>query len=215
MKKILKNIIYFINMIRLNTLGKSTNIKSIIPLNLNVGRFVIIEKKCNIEKGILSIGDGTYIGSGTYINHCKSIGKYCSIAKGVGIGVGNHPIDRVYTTPLFYNSYRGIIDKTTYDFKIEDESVVIGNDVWIGYNAIILNGIKIGDGAIIAAGAVVNKDVEPYSIVGGVPAKHLKYRFNKEIINELIDKGIGNLSIENICKNIDDIGDVKEFIKKI
>jgi len=73
----------------------------------------------------------------------------------------------------------------------------IGHDVWIGANAVIMRGVKIGNGAVIAAGAIVNKDVEPYSIVGGVPARHLKYRFDKETIERLLKSEWWNLDISN------------------
>ncbi|WP_455537662.1 CatB-related O-acetyltransferase [Terrisporobacter sp.] len=214
MKKKIKFIIKCIYIMSINMFYKSKKIKSMIPFNLEIGEYVIIENGCIIEKGIKNIGDGTYIGNDVYINHCDSIGKYCSIARGVGIGIGNHPIDRTFTTPLFYKSDRGLVKATTYDYKEKDGSVIIGNDVWIGYNAIILNSVTIGDGAIIAAGAVVTKDVEPYSIVGGVPAKVLKYRFSEEIRNEMIDKNISNLPIDNIYKNIDEVDNVKNFIEK-
>ena len=89
------------------------------------------------------------------------IGSFCSIAPGVKIGLNNHPLDRILTHPLGY-------DNITFDKNLPQ--ITIGNDVWVGANDVILNGVSIGDGAVIAAGAVVNKNVNPFSIVGGIPA---------------------------------------------
>ncbi len=215
MKFFLKYIIKIFNWQVLKYKANSSKIKSIPPLNLKIGKFVVIDKNVEIEEGIESVGDGTFIGKGTYINHCKSIGKYCSIARNAGIGVGNHPLNRVYTSPLFYNSFRGVVKETTYNFKIEDSKVIIGNDVWIGYNSVILNGVNIGDGAVIAAGAIVREDVEPYSIVGGVPARKIGMRFNEDIAKKMVEKNISNLSIDTIYNNIQYICDINRFIDKI
>lgn len=109
------------------------------------------------------------------------IGKFCSIADGVTILLGGrHPVDEITTSPA-----------PRREFPIPNppcvnHSIIIGNDVWIGLNAIIFNGVTIGDGAVIAAGAVVNKDVPPYAVVGGVPAKLIKYRFDSKIIAILL-----------------------------
>lgn len=215
MRFFLKYIIKIFNWQILKCKVNSSKIKSIPPLNFKIGKFVVIDKNVEIEEGIESVGDGTFIGKGTYINHCKSIGKYCSIARNVGIGVGSHPLNRVYTSPLFYNSFRGLVKETTYDFKREDSKVVIGNDVWIGYNSVILNGVNIGDGAVVAAGAIVREDVEPYSIVGGVPARKIGMRFNENIAKKMVEKDISNLSIDIVYNNIEYICDVDRFIDKI
>lgn len=111
------------------------------------------------------------------------------------IGAGNHPIDLITCHPIIYQSNNDIFGKEgiigiLYPSQImnEDEkelyrrTIIIGNDVWVASNTIILPGVTIGNGAIIAAGAVVTKDVPAYAIVGGVPAKVIKYRFNEEEI---------------------------------
>lgn len=137
------------------------------------------------------IGKMTYIGSSCSLLYTK-IGKYCSIAGNVKTIIGEHPAhDWVSTHPAFYstNCVCGKTFSKTKQFKEQkytDEPnnimVDIGNDVWIGSEALIMNGVKIGDGAIIAAGAVVTKDVSPYTIVGGVPAKITGQRFKDEDI---------------------------------
>lgn len=134
------------------------------------------------------IGDYTYIGGNNKIQNAI-IGKFCSIGPEIRIGLGIHPTDLKSTYPGFYtNSEYYRVDKL-YNFDREEyKQVIIGNDVWIGTRATILDGVRIGDGAIIAAGAVVTKDVPPYAIVGGVPAKLIKYRFTDEKIKELLNE---------------------------
>ena len=132
-----------------------------------------------------TIANFSYVSFNCTINGCE-IGKFCSIASGVKIGLGKHPINFLSTSPLFYAKNNpldySIVDKTSFT---EHEKVFIGNDVWIGTNVVILDGITIGDGSIIGANSVVTKNVEPYSIVGGVAAKEIKKRFSEENIEKL------------------------------
>ena len=116
------------------------------------------------------------------------VGRYCSIAEGVHIAPGQHPIDWVST------SYSSVdwTDKYTLEDQVNQKKfllhrkVTIGNDVWVGCNATIMDGVTIGDGAIVAAHALVTKDVPPYAIVGGVPAKVIRYRFPQPMIDRLL-----------------------------
>lgn len=135
------------------------------------------------------------------------IGKFCSIADNVTIILGGeHKIDTLSSFPFSLQKNR---------FSKGD--VIIGNDVWIGYGATILSGVTIGDGAVIAANAVVTKNVEPYAIVGGVPAKTIKYRFDEKTINKLLKLKWWNLDIPTIYKNRHLLNDtnLKKFIEKI
>lgn len=132
------------------------------------------------------VGDYTYIGGSNKIQYAI-IGKFCSIGPEVRIGLGIHPTNLKSTYPGFYTRSEYYRVEKLYDFNGEEyKQVEIGNDVWIGARATILDGVKIGDGAIVAAGAVVAKDVPPYAIVGGVPAKVIKYRFDENRIEELL-----------------------------
>lgn len=117
------------------------------------------------------------------------IGDFCSIGKRVTIGHGNHPKDFLSSSPYFYFDELGFKSPNmpTYDKYWYIEPVIIGNDVWIGDDAWIKNGVIIGDGAIIGAGAVVTKNVPPYSIVAGVPADVISYRFDEKTIRNLLD----------------------------
>lgn len=129
------------------------------------------------------LGRFTYIAGAAISN--ASIGQFCSVGPGTEIGgFGRHPIDWATTHPVFYSTRKqaGISFVDTDQFEEHIGPVVIGNDVWIGANVLILDGVTVGDGAIIAAGAVVAEDIAPYAIVGGVPAKVIRYRFSPIVI---------------------------------
>ena len=136
------------------------------------------------------------------------IGKFCSIACGAKFlfNSANHTLSSLstYPFPLFFEEWN--LDRsnvcTSWDNKGD---IVIGNDVWIGYEAVILAGVTIGDGAIIGARAVVTKDVEPYTIVGGVPAAPIRKRFSKDTISNLLKIKWWDWPKEKIAKNINAI----------
>lgn len=130
------------------------------------------------------------------------IGKFCMIASDVTfiMNGANHLTDSLTTYPfaIFGNGWEKAMDGKSYPQKGD---ILIGNDVWIGYNATIMAGVTIGDGAIIATNSTVIKDVEPYSIVGGNPAKEIKKRFSDEIIAKLLSIKWWNWDVEKITKN--------------
>lgn len=147
------------------------------------------------------LGDFVYIANGTKINNA-SIGSFCSIGQDVKIGLGIHPVDFISTHPCFYSARKqcqiSFFEKNDFN---EFGVITIGNDVWIGSNVVILDNVTIGDGAIIATGAVVVKDVKPYEIVGGIPAKLIKKRFNDDKIEQLLKVKWWNKDIHWIKEN--------------
>lgn len=145
---------------------------------------------------LVSVGKGTYgkLSVLTYDEKTKlSIGNYCSIApEVVFIPSADHYLNHISTYPFLVK----VLDKKFEGVTKGD--IIVDDDVWIGYGAAIMSGVHIGQGAVIAAGAVVTKDVPPYAVVGGVPAKVIKYRFKEEIIKELIKSDYSKLTKEMI-----------------
>ncbi|MCT8975163.1 CatB-related O-acetyltransferase [Clostridium sp. CX1] len=133
------------------------------------------------------------------------IGKFCSIACRAKFLMtsGNHSMKSLstYTFPIFYEEWGLDVSHITDAWNNKGD-IVIGNDVWIGYDAIIMSGVKIGDGAIIGTRAIVTNDVPPYTIVGGIPAKVIKKRFSDDIILKLLKVKWWNWSYEKIEANI-------------
>ena len=160
-----------------------------------------------------TIGRYTYTCYDDEIVNCE-IGQFCSISDDVIIGGAEHPIDWVSTSPVFQNVKHSGPKKRFSKHNFEGIArTVIGNDVWVGKRVIIKAGIKIGDGAVIGAGAVVTKDVPPYAVVAGVPGKVLKYRFDEETIAKLLKLKWWNLSDEELEKRADNINNVHAFLK--
>jgi virginiamycin A acetyltransferase len=131
------------------------------------------------------------------------IGKFCIIASGVSfiMNGANHLTDSISTYPfaVFGNGWENAMDGKAYPYKGD---TVIGNDVWIGYNATIMAGVNIGDGAIIAANSTVTKDVDPYSIVGGNPAREIRKRFPDDVIRKLLDLRWWDWDADKITRNV-------------
>lgn len=147
------------------------------------------------------------------------IGKFCSIACGAKFlfNSANHTLSSLstYPFPLFFEEW-GLEKKDVTKAWDNKGNIVIGNDVWIGYEAVILAGVTIGDGAIIGTRAVVTKDVPPYTVVGGVPAKLIKRRFSEETISALLEIQWWNWSEERIARNIGAIqsGNIEQLKQK-
>lgn len=143
-----------------------------------------IDRWCKIRNS--QFGMYTYVGFRSDFNHVK-VGNYCSISSDVKIGLGKHPTHLFSSSPVFYSNQNPFNSHDAYlEFNDQPTLTVIGHDVWIGANVIIMDNITIGTGAVIAAGSVVTKDVQPYEIVGGVPAKLIKKRFDDQTISSLL-----------------------------
>lgn len=207
-----------------NLVFKDTGIR-FEPGLYHLNRETIFEAPCKVTpaadfKSTIHVGAFSIINStpheGSFFN--VKIGRYCSIAKHAKIGLLQHPTDWLGTSTRFYNVYEQnwyrFLGKRVAVCNYDTQKIVeIGNDVWIGNGAILMCGVKIGDGAIVASGAVVTKDVPPYAIVGGVPARIIKYRFSEETIADLQDlqwwrydiADFGPIDWQNITRAIHDI----------
>jgi len=142
----------------------------------------------------------SYIGRSSIFSN-TNIGSFCSIGEYVICGLGSHPTHFASTYPGFYTKSASGASYFGYSTQYVDNlNVLIGNDVWIGTRSIILGGITIGTGAVIAAGALVTRDVPPYAIVAGVPARIVKYRFEDHIIKSLLNSEWWKKDIELIKK---------------
>lgn len=184
----------------------------------NVGRSVKVGYKSVIRKGVemgadVVLGDYSYVsGPRTYVESAR-IGKFCSIARQTVIGVGNHDHSLVTTHPFLISpEFGGIV--STRIAEPQRAAPVIGNDVWIGINSIVMRGVTIGDGAVVAANSVVTRDVPPYAIVGGVPARIIRYRFSPELIAGLQRICWWNWSESKLKERATDFHNPEEFIRK-
>ena len=177
----------------------------------------------NTEYVNSSLGFGSYVANNSVIRGAK-IGKYCSIGDNVRTGLGRHPVkDYVSTHPAFFsmNKQAGFtyVEAQKYkEHKYVDKDgkyyIEIGSDVWIGNNVMIMDGVKIGDGAIVGLGSIVTKDIEPYSINVGIPAKKIKYRFEKKYIEFLLEFKWWDKDFEWLNENAYLFDDIKEFYRK-
>lgn len=165
-------------------------------------------------------GRHSYWGHGLIrMNGNSTIGSFCSFGNNVCIGPSQHPSDWLSTAPFQYVDWKRITpDQKIYTYT--NDPTFVGNDVWIGNNAIIKDGVRVGDGAIIGSNAVVTHDVPPYAIVGGVPARIIKYRFSPEIIADLLklkwwdlpDEEIANLTFNDIKVCIKELKQIRKRI---
>lgn len=190
---------------------------------------------CRIEsplKILGNVGRGCSIGAFTYLQKDTTIegteiGRFCSIAASTCIGGGEHPTDWLSTHPFvcdpndvvvgvsrIYPEARAWFGAKSTRFHGQPGQCRIGNDVWIGHGAIIKRGISVGDGAIVAAGAVVTRDVPPYAVVGGCPAKHIKFRFDENTVERLVKLKWWDFDLSPLTNEID-YSNVNDSINRI
>lgn len=181
-------------------------------LNPGVSLFVKIDKQSRISRKAkvydrvqvsnATMGDYSYIGRNSRLVHAD-VGKFCSIASETKIGMGTHTLDNISTSPIFTEAKNG----TKYSWvKVSAvnpfKRVKVGNDVWIGVRTMVMGGVTIGDGAVIGAGSIVTKDIPPYAVVVGVPAKVIRYRFPQELIDALLSNPWWELPDEQLKDRI-------------
>lgn len=182
-----------------------------------------ISRKAKIYGGVQvthsTMGDYSYLSGNSRLIYAN-VGKFCSIGGNCAIGMGAHSLNYISTSSIFTAKKNGTrIAWTRNSSFSEFNTVTIGNDVWIGQRVMIMYGVNIGNGAVIGAGAVVTKDVPPYAIVGGVPAKIIRYRFPAEVIDALEKSEWWRLPDDVLRRNIAlfqkplDLTDVQKLIE--
>jgi acetyltransferase-like isoleucine patch superfamily enzyme len=186
---------------------------------------VTVELPCRLRKavfhGICSVGAYTYF-SGEADVQSASIGRYCSISTGVIIGPGEHPIDRFTTHPLSWGGGRSRFAVKDYAWLADlaqpltpHERTFVGNDVWLGANAIVTQGCTLGDGCVVAAGAVVTKNVPAYAIVGGVPARTIGKRFDPDLRAKLLASNWWELNLHRCDLDAGMFRDPRAFCEQL
>ena len=159
------------------------------------------------------IGKYSYIGNNSFVID-TDIGNFTSISTDCYIGGTSHPTDWVSTSPVFHK-WGNIMKKnfSYHEFEIFKKTV-IGNDVWIGNRVMIKAGVKIADGAVVGMGSIVTKDIGPYEIWAGNPAKFIRKRFDDETINELLNTEWWNWDDEKIAEHADKMNNIENFLRK-
>lgn len=183
---------------RVSQLGAQTDFE--VPVRISTATIV----------GTCSLGAFTYAAGGSEIRNA-TVGRFCSIAANVAIGPAEHPIDWLSSHPFAYDGVRYFDaheDWRTFAsraarFRGNGRTTKVGNDVWIGRNVVVRQGVTVGDGAIIAAGSFVNHDVEPYTIVGGAPARTIRRRFSEELSTALVELTWWNWEIKPDVNGLD------------
>lgn len=181
--------------------------------NAKTGKFTKVNAPFFLHN--VQIGDYSVLAYNAHAaNVC--IGKFCSIGPNFCCGLGLHPSGGISSSAMFYSTSKLNGMTLSKDNKyVERKQTVIGNDVYIGANAFVLDGVRISDGAVIGAGAVVTKDIPPYAVAVGVPARVVKYRFDEKTIAALLEKRWWDGSEEDLQKVEQNFWDVETFLNEI
>lgn len=178
--------------------------------------FSFVCKESRLARGVSILRASTVVssklGEYTYLANSKvgytSVGSYCSIGPGARIGgLGAHPLDTLSSHPIFYQYNKG-------EKFIENKYTRLGSDVWVGANAIILDGVSIGDGAVVGAGSVVTKDVPDYAIVAGNPARIIRYRFSAELIYQIKQSQWHKLPLRKLIEVMNNSNSLNDILDK-
>jgi len=194
-----------------NLVYEKINSSELELLEIKNGQFlknIIFEQNVNIESPAINsnekvfIGKKSYMNGGGYLRTNIFIGRYCSIGRRVTIAAGEHNMTGLSTSPGMSNIGNSYTDEEVSKLgivkKFKNTKTIIENDVWIGDGVVILPGVNIGNGAVVGTNSVVTKNIPPYAIVGGVPAKIIKYRFPNYIIEKLLDIKWWNISEQSL-----------------
>lgn len=169
-----------------SSFGKGAFVKDGCAIfNSSFDRHTAVYLRCRLSN--VNFGAYSYVNENSAMDRV-TLGRFTSIGPEFICGYGDHPTNFITTSPVFYSTRRqcgiSFTKSSRYD---EEHPTIIGNDVWIGARAFVRDGVQIGDGALIAAGAVVTADVPDYAIVGGVPAKLIRYRFPEDVVRQLLE----------------------------
>ena len=162
------------------------------------------------------IDDYSYAAGSHGVIHYTQVGKFCSLASHVVINPGNHPMIRVSQHHFTYRRRQyqmGSDDPALFDMR-RNNDCRIGHDVWIGHGAMVMAGVSVGTGAVVGAGAVVTKDVLPYQVVAGVPARLMRRRFPKSVAEKLLSSRWWDWSHETLCERMNDLMDLDRFLEQ-
>lgn len=193
--------------------------KLIKKLPLSAVRDSVFESPSKVEARSTVIGTKmgrySYCGYNCTLINC-TIGRFCSIADNVTVGLANHPMEWVSTSPAFYRGKDSIPkDLATLDYDPSSSKTKIGNDVWIGDNVMIKAGVTVGDGAVIGMGSIVTKDVPAYAVVAGVPARVVKMRFPEEMTERLLKSRWWDLDPAVLKEHSNLISDPEAFLNTL
>ncbi|MGI9512572.1 MAG: DapH/DapD/GlmU-related protein [Anderseniella sp.] len=182
-----------------------------------IGRFCEVKERVLMRSSAL--GDYSYVERHSELIYTRT-GRFCAIAANVRLNALNHPVHRVSQHKFTYrpNEYfvGKKIDRAFREQRMEQGKVVLGHDVWVGHGAIVLPGVTVGTGAVIGAGAVVTRDVESYAIVAGTPARFVRWRFDPETAQRLLQLEWWNWSHDRLADTVEDMAqmDVVAFLDK-